>query len=76
MTIDLDLAKRLAGLSPEARLRVENALQEALAKEVAVAAAGFDRGPFDRSGFDRSASELTDLEGVFVEKNANPARST
>jgi len=76
MSVDLNLEKRLEGLSAEARLRVENALKEALAKEGALAAAGFDRGPFDRSGFDRSSARevLTDVEHEFVEKGLNPAR--
>ena len=53
MPADLNLEKRLAGLSPEARLRVETALKESLAKEGALAAfdrSGFDRGPYDRGG--------------------------
>jgi hypothetical protein len=72
MATDLNLEKRLAGLSPEARLRVENALKDALAKEGAIEAAGFDRGPFDRSGFDRSTVEQA--EQAFPEKDMPPAR--
>jgi hypothetical protein len=59
---DLGLQQRLARLSPEARLRVENALKEALQKEGAVEAAAFDRGPFDRSGYDRSTEALEQFE--------------
>lgn len=67
---DLNLEKRLGALSPEARQRVESALNEALAKEGALAAAGFDRGPFDRSGFDRSTDleRLDEIERAFVQK--------
>jgi hypothetical protein len=67
---DLDLEKRLSGLSTEARARVEAALKDALGKEGVLAAAGFDRGPFDRSGYDRSSKELTDIDQVFAEKAA------
>lgn len=74
---DLNLEKRLAGLSSEARLRVENALEEALGKEGAGARrAAFDRGPFDRSGYDRSTARGTvldqpaEIEQEFVEKTA------
>jgi hypothetical protein len=74
MPVDLNLEKHLAGLSAEARLRVENALKEALVKEGALAAAGFDRGPFDRSGYDRSTTELAADEHVFPEKAIDPAR--
>jgi|SwirhisoilCB1_FD_contig_21_37938424_length_469_multi_3_in_0_out_0_1 hypothetical protein len=55
----IDVEKQLQGLSPDARLRVENALKEALTKEGALNAAGFDRGPFDRSGFDRSTDVVS-----------------
>ena len=65
-----DLEKRLAGLSAEARARVETALREAMAKEGELAAAGFDRGPFDRSGYDRSSKEFIDIDQVFAEKAA------
>ncbi len=68
---DLNLEKHLAGLSAEARLRVENALEEALAKEGAGLRAAFDRGPFDRSGYDRSSAKadlLKEVEQEFVEK--------
>jgi hypothetical protein len=77
MPIDPNLESRLAGLSPEARLRVENALKEALAKEGALAAAGFDRGPFDRSGYDRSTKELAQdisTTPAFPAKEQGPAR--
>lgn len=73
MATELDLEKRLGGLSAEARARVETALREALTKEGALAAAGFDRGPFDRSGYDRSSKELTDIDQVFAEKAASKA---
>jgi hypothetical protein len=68
----IDLEKDLAGLSPEARLRVESALKEALVKEGALAAAGFDRGPFDRSGFDRSTAK--EFEKEFLAKEQGSAR--
>ena len=67
----IDLKKSLASLSPEARGRVESALQEALAKEGALADAGFDRGPFDRSGFDRSTAVE---QKEFLAKDEGPAR--
>jgi hypothetical protein len=66
----IDLEKQLAGLSPDARRRVENALNEAIAKEGAPEAAGFDRGPFDRSGYDRSTVEAVAKE--FVAKEQGP----
>jgi hypothetical protein len=72
---DLDLEKRLSGLSAEARARVETALREALTKEGVLKEAGFDRGPFDRSGYDRSSKELTDIDQVFAEKAAARAAS-
>lgn len=56
MAEELNLEKRLASLSPEARTRVENALKEALTKEGALAA--FDRSGFDRGPYDRGGSEL------------------
>jgi hypothetical protein len=72
---DLNLEKRLAGLSAEARLRVESVLKEALGKEGELSAkfdrSGFDRGPFDRS------SDIALGEDVFAEKGAaakGPAR--
>ena len=81
MAVDLNLEKLLAGLSAEARVRVENALKEALEKEGAFQrAAQFDRGPFDRSGFDRSSKaqlgevEQVDPASAFIEKDLPPAR--
>jgi hypothetical protein len=66
---DLNLEKRLAGLSPEARLRVENALKEALEKEGALAAkfdrSGFDRGPYDRES---KVEQLEEIEDKFAGK--------
>ena len=71
---DLNLEKRLAGLSPEARQRVETALQEVLAKEGALAAfdrSGFDRGPYDRGGSELSLDEMRE----FPEKAAISERA-
>ncbi len=64
MAIDLNLEKRLAGLTPEARARVENALKEVLAKEGALEAfdrSGFDRGPYDRTGAEILSSDITEF---------------
>jgi hypothetical protein len=66
----IDFEKQLSGLSPDARLRVENALKEALTKEGALEAAGFDRGPFDRSGFDRTTDPS--VANQFVAKEQGP----
>jgi hypothetical protein len=71
----LNLEKLLAGLSAEARARVESALKDALAKEGAASAfdrSGFDRGPYDRGG--ANISDLPDPERVFVEKGQDLAR--
>jgi hypothetical protein len=76
MAADLKLEQRLAGLSAEARQRVESALKASLAKEGALTDAGFDRGPFDRSGFDRSTAleDIKNVEHAFEEKDMGPAR--
>jgi hypothetical protein len=66
----IDLEKALARLSPEARDRVESALNEALANEGALAEAGFDRGPFDRSGFDRSTAVEVEQEEFLAKGSA------
>jgi hypothetical protein len=59
---NLNLDKQLEGLSPEARLRVENALKQALAKERLMDPfdrSGYDRGPYDRGGVEE---QLADVE--------------
>lgn len=71
MAEDLNLEKRLSGLSPEARSRIEATLKEALAKEAAAAA--FDRSGFDRGPYDRGGDELQSIAEIreFPEKAAS-----